>query len=107
MEAVPSDAELRSGLVEVFYDDAVLDNLIEQAMAANPDLQAAAERFLQARDVMQVRSRRIPQIGLGGKVGDSPTTSIRSESREIFQSPDRLHPVPDLPRGNRTLVGDM
>jgi len=71
VEAVPSDAELRSDWWKL-YDDAVLDNLIEQAMAANPDLQAAAERFVQARDVMmQVRSRRIPQIGLGGKVGDS------------------------------------
>ncbi len=41
-------------------------------MAANPDLQAAAERFVQARDVMmQVRSQRIPQVGLGGKAADS------------------------------------
>jgi NodT family efflux transporter outer membrane factor (OMF) lipoprotein len=41
-------------------------------MAANPDLQAVAERFVQARDVMmQVRSQRIPQIGLGGKGADS------------------------------------
>jgi NodT family efflux transporter outer membrane factor (OMF) lipoprotein len=54
------------------YNDPALNRLEEQAMAANPDLQAAAERFVQARDVMmQVRSRRIPQIGLGGKATDS------------------------------------
>jgi NodT family efflux transporter outer membrane factor (OMF) lipoprotein len=54
------------------YDDALLTSLIEQAMAANPDLQAAAERFVQARDVMmQVRSQRIPQLGVGGKAADS------------------------------------
>jgi len=71
VEAAPSDAELRPDWWKL-YDDPVLNNLIEQAMAANPDLQAAAERFVQARDVMmQVRSRRIPQIGLGGKLGDS------------------------------------
>lgn len=41
-------------------------------MAANPNLQAAAERFVQARDVMmQVRSQRIPHVGIGGKAADS------------------------------------
>ena len=54
------------------YNDPILNKLEEQAMAANPDLQAAAERFVQARDVMmRARSQRIPQIGLGGKVSDS------------------------------------
>ncbi len=71
VEATPSDGELRPDWWKV-YNDAVLNNLVEQAMAANPNLQAAAERFVQARDVMmQVRSRRIPQIGLGGKASDS------------------------------------
>jgi outer membrane protein, multidrug efflux system len=71
VEAKPSDGELRPDWWKL-YDDALLNNLIEQAMAANPDLQAAAERFVQARDVMmQVRSQRIPQVGLGGKGADS------------------------------------
>ena len=71
VEAKPSDGELRSDWWMVF-NDPVLNKLEEQAMAANPDLQAAAERFVQARDVMmQVRSRRIPHLGLGGKATDS------------------------------------
>jgi NodT family efflux transporter outer membrane factor (OMF) lipoprotein len=71
VEARPSDGELRPDWWTL-YNDPVLNKLIDQAMAANPDLQAAAERFVQARDVMmQVRSQRIPQIGLGGKVTDS------------------------------------
>ena len=71
VEAHPSDGELRPDWWRL-YDDPVLNGLVEQAMAANPDLQAAAERFVQARDVMmQVRSRRIPQIGIGGKAADS------------------------------------
>lgn len=71
VEAKPSDGELRQDWWKL-YDDPVLNTLVERAMAANPDLQAAAERFVQARDVMmQVRSRRIPQVGIGGKVADS------------------------------------
>ncbi|HZS11417.1 MAG TPA: efflux transporter outer membrane subunit, partial [Nitrospirales bacterium] len=71
VEAKPADDELRVDWWRL-YDDPILNSLIEQAITVNPDLQAAAERFVQARDVMmQVRSRRIPQIGLGGKAGDS------------------------------------
>lgn len=59
------DGELRPDWWQL-YDDPVLNMLEEQAMAANPDLQAAAERFIQARDIMmKVRSRRIPHVGLG------------------------------------------
>ncbi|ALA59628.1 efflux transporter outer membrane subunit [Nitrospira moscoviensis] len=71
VEADPADDELRPDWWKL-YNDPMLDTLIEQAMATNPDLQAAAERFVQARDVMmQVRSQRIPQVGLGGKATDS------------------------------------
>ena len=71
VEANPSDDELRPEWWKL-YGDPILNRLEEQAMAANPDLQAAAERFVQAREVMmQVRSRRIPQIGIGGKAADS------------------------------------
>jgi efflux transporter, outer membrane factor (OMF) lipoprotein, NodT family len=71
VEATPSDGELRSDWWALF-NDPILNKLEEQAMVANPDLQAAAERFIQARDVMmQVRSERIPHLGLGGKATDS------------------------------------
>jgi multidrug efflux system outer membrane protein len=51
VEAKPSDDELRPDWWELFSDP-VLNKLEEQALAANPDLEAAAERFVQARDVM-------------------------------------------------------
>ncbi|TLY18043.1 MAG: efflux transporter outer membrane subunit [Nitrospirae bacterium] len=71
VEANPSDGELRPDWWTLF-NDPVLNRLEAQAMAVNPDLQAAAERFVQARDVMmQVRSQRIPQFGIGGKGTDS------------------------------------
>jgi outer membrane protein TolC len=57
VEAQPSDGELRTDWWKL-YDDPILDRLEDQAMAANPDLQAAAERFIQARDMtMKARSR--------------------------------------------------
>jgi outer membrane protein, multidrug efflux system len=65
VEATPADAELRPDWWKL-YDDPVLTKLIEQAMAVNPDLQAAAERFVQARNMMmKARSQYLPQIGLG------------------------------------------
>jgi len=47
----PSDDQLRPDWWKL-YSDPILDRLIEEAIAANPDLQAAAERFVQARDEM-------------------------------------------------------
>lgn len=74
VEARPSDDTLRSNWWTVF-NDPVLNKLEEKAMATNPDLQAAAERFVQARDMMmQVRSQRIPQINLGGKATENRNT---------------------------------
>ena len=65
VEANPSDSELRPDWWKL-YDDPVLDNLVGQAMAANPNLQAAAERFVQARDMMmKARSQYLPRLGLG------------------------------------------
>jgi NodT family efflux transporter outer membrane factor (OMF) lipoprotein len=84
VEATPSDDEMRPDWWRVF-NDPILDDLIEQAMAANPDLQAAAERFVQARDVMMMaRSRRIPHLGLGGKVTDSRN----SVDTGLYKDPD-------------------
>jgi NodT family efflux transporter outer membrane factor (OMF) lipoprotein len=83
VEANPSDAELRPDWWKL-YGDPVLDRLIEQAMAANPDLQAAAERFVQARDMMmRVRSRRIPQVGVG--LGAS---NNKQSNEALFRAPD-------------------
>ena len=76
VEAKPSDGELRPDWWKL-YNDPILNRLEEQAMAANPDLQAAAERFVQARDVMmKARSQYIPQAGLG--FGASDNRAIRS-----------------------------
>lgn len=71
IEAKPSDGELRRDWWKL-YNDPVLNKLEEQAMAANPDLQAAAERFVQARDMMmKARSRLIPQAGVGFGASDN------------------------------------
>lgn len=61
----PSDDQLRPDWWKLFGDP-VLDRLIEEAIAANPDLQAAAERFVQARDeMMKARSQYLPRLGTG------------------------------------------
>ncbi len=63
--AKPSDEELRPDWWKL-YADPTLDRLIEQAMVANPDLHAAAERFVQARDIMMAtRSEYFPRLGIG------------------------------------------
>lgn len=64
VEANPSDDALRPDWWKLF-DDPVLNELEAQAMAANPNLQAAAERFIQARDeMMKARSGLIPHVGI-------------------------------------------
>jgi NodT family efflux transporter outer membrane factor (OMF) lipoprotein len=63
-KAKPSEGELRQDWWKL-YNEPVLNKLEEQAMAGNPDLHAAAERFIQARDIMmKSRSGLIPQAGL-------------------------------------------
>ena len=63
--ANPSDDALRPDWWKL-YSDPTLDTLVEQAIEANPDLQAAAERFIQARDMMmKARSQLFPQLGIG------------------------------------------
>ena len=79
VEAKPSDAELRPDWWKL-YDDPVLTTLIEQAMVANPDLEATAERFVQARDMMmKARSQYLPRLGLGFGASDN-----RASNNSLF-----------------------
>jgi NodT family efflux transporter outer membrane factor (OMF) lipoprotein len=83
VEANPSDGELRPNWWTL-YNDSLLNRLEEQAMAANPDLQATAERFIQARDeMMKARSRRMPQAGLGFGASNN-----RQSENTLFRPPD-------------------
>jgi len=86
IEANPSDTELRPDWWQLF-DDPALSSLIEQAMAANPDLEAAAERFLQARDMMmKARSQYLPRLGLGfGASGNRASDNALFFPRDISQ----------------------
>jgi multidrug efflux system outer membrane protein len=71
VEANPSDGELRPDWWTL-YEDQTLNTLIEQAMAANPELEATAERFVQARDMMmRARSQYLPRLGLGFGASDN------------------------------------
>ena len=82
VEANPSDGELRPDWWKLF-NDPILDSLEEQAMAANPDLQAAAERFVQARDVMmKARAQYLPSFGLGFGASDH-----RQSKHSLFRAP--------------------
>jgi multidrug efflux system outer membrane protein len=91
VEAKPADGELRPDWWKLF-DDPVLNQIVEQGMAANPDLQAAAERFVQARDIMMAaRSQYFPRLGL--EMG-------ASHNRQSF---DRLFRAPDSPLQSSTV----
>ncbi len=82
VQAKPSDGEVRQDWWKQ-YNDPVLNKLEEQAMSSNPDLQAAAERFVQARDMMmKARSRLIPQAGLGFGASDN-----KQSADSLFHAP--------------------
>jgi NodT family efflux transporter outer membrane factor (OMF) lipoprotein len=83
VEARPSDDELRADWWKLYHDP-VLDKLEEQALAANANLQAAAERFVQARDMMmRARSRYLPHVGLGAGASDN-----KQSFNSLFRAPD-------------------
>ncbi|MGJ4748365.1 efflux transporter outer membrane subunit [Leptospira sp. SA-E8] len=66
VKANPSEGESIQADWWKLFNDPVLNKLEELAITANPDLQAAAERFVQARDAMlKVRSQLIPHLGVG------------------------------------------
>ena len=63
--AEPADSAARGEWWQVFGDP-VLDRLEQDAIAANPDLLAAAARLGQARALEQsARAARFPQVGVG------------------------------------------
>lgn len=80
--AKPSDAEMRADWWKLFGDP-TLNDLESKAMAANPDLQAAAERLTQARDiVIKTQSRRIPHLGIGFGASDD-----KQSDHALFRGP--------------------
>src|SRR5690242_13477917 len=65
-EAQPAEAEAKVDWWKVF-NDPLLEKFNKQALEENPDLQATAGRFIQARyEMMKVRAGYLPQIGIGG-----------------------------------------
>ena len=92
VEANPSDTELRPDWWQLFGDP-VLTTLVEQAMAANPDLEAAAERFVQARDMMmKARSQYLPRLGLGFGASDNrASNNALFFPRDISQQASTVH----------------
>ncbi|MEF3366639.1 efflux transporter outer membrane subunit [Methylocystis sp. 9N] len=88
VEARPSDAEIRSEWWRLFHDP-VLNRIEDQAMSANADLQAAAERFVQARDLMmKSRSHMLPQVNVGLGASDN-----KQSENALFRGP--LNPIYD------------
>lgn len=82
IKANPSDDRLRPDWWTL-YEDPILDGLIAQAMTANPDLHAAAERFIQARNIMmKARSQYIPKIGIGFGASNN-----RQSDHSLFRAP--------------------
>ena len=83
VDANPSDGELRADWWTL-YKDPILNRLEEQAMAANPDLHAAAERFVQTRDMMmKARSQYLPQLGIGFGASNN-----RQSEQTLFRPPN-------------------
>ncbi|BCT68041.1 efflux transporter outer membrane subunit [Nitrosospira sp. NRS527] len=82
VKANPSDDAIRPDWWTL-YDDPILNKLVEQGLAANPDLHAAAERFVQARDaMMKARARYFPQVGF--EYGGS---NNRQSDHSLFRAP--------------------
>jgi len=75
--AQPADAGPRGPWWQVFADP-VLDRLEMQASTGNPDLQASAEQYTQARDLAaEARAGLFPQLGVGGTSTDNRQSAHR------------------------------
>lgn len=71
MDAHPADAIPR-GAWWVLFNDPQLNALEEQLDHVNPTVQAAAEKFIQARDTArEAESRLYPQVAVGGQASDN------------------------------------
>lgn len=80
--ATPQDGVLRSDWWTLFGDP-ILDQLEAQAQAANPTLQAAAERFTQSRYVItESNAQLMPHFGL-----TASTSNNKSSEERLFRSP--------------------
>lgn len=76
-DAQPQDTVLRSDWWTLF-EDPTLSTLEAQAMDGNADLQAAAERFIQARSiVMEARSDLLPHFALAFGSSNNKSSSDR------------------------------
>lgn len=70
-KATPADMQIPSDWWTIFHDSE-LDDLERRAIAENADLQAAAERFTQARSlVMRARADLLPHFGLAFGASDN------------------------------------
>lgn len=71
VDAKPSDSVL-PGNWWVAFNDPILNGLEDRMLQVNPDLQAAAESFTQARDMArEAQSQLYPQIAGGGHMSDN------------------------------------
>ncbi|MCI1437170.1 MAG: efflux transporter outer membrane subunit [Acetobacter indonesiensis] len=76
-DAQPQETVMRSDWWTLFTDP-TLNTLEAQAMAGNADLQAAAERFIQARSiVMEARSDLLPHFALAFGSSNNKSSSDR------------------------------
>src|SRR3954468_13266431 len=81
--AVVSDAQ-PAGNWWRLYDDPVLNNLVEEALAANTDVRVAVARLAKARArLREERGAREPQVGLSGSTqyGRNPGPDVAGEKR--------------------------
>ncbi|OUJ16789.1 efflux transporter outer membrane subunit [Acetobacter sp. DsW_063] len=75
--ATPADTQLPSDWWTLFGDP-TLNGLEKQALSQNADLQATAERFIQARaQVMNARSDLLPHFGLAFGASDNKQSADR------------------------------
>ncbi|APH58521.1 efflux transporter outer membrane subunit [Granulibacter bethesdensis] len=81
-EATPADTQIPQKWW-VLFQDPTLNDLEERAVVNNADLQAAAERFLQARSmIMKVRSELLPHVGI-----QAGASNNRQSADSLFYAP--------------------
>ena len=92
MDAKPVNRELLPGWWKL-YDDPMFSHLIEQNLEANPDLQAAAKRFGQTRDVMsQAQSQNLLRVGM-----QLAASHTRQSLNKLLRPPDEEYDTSHRP----------